>query len=363
MDGTVSRLRAILGGMARAVLVLGALAAALAAAAACSSRDLAKKPSCKNGGTCPVGWDCGPDLECVFVGSGGFGGGFGGVSGSGAFGGGGSAGFGGSIGGSGGGWLGSACEFDYECTSGLGCMRADSGLLDLASPAKGICTINCQPDPAPCFGMGGGAQCLTFESGESYCMQQCHFGPPGTAGFDSSKCQGRPEMACTPVSGGGSFGVCAPRCNSHTDCNAGWYCHPNDGLCRQEPPLGAPVGEPCAGDDDCLGDCLPIASGVDGGSALSICVESCTHGAPNACGWSDTAAPAPAFCLFGADGIQPVDGPGTGDLGECTKLCDCDDQCPSPFGCVEFFGGDPVSILTQRAGYCANAVNTIGPCG
>jgi hypothetical protein len=337
--------------------------AALVAASACSSRDLAKKPSCKNGGSCPAGWGCGPDDQCVFVGSGGVsGGGFGGVAGNAAVGGGG-AGFGGSVGGSGGGWLGSACEFDYECTSGLNCMRSDSGLIDLASPAKGICTIGCEPNPALCLGIGGGAQCFTFESGESYCMQQCFFGPPGSTVFDTSKCQGRTEMACVPVSPGMPSGVCAPRCNADADCKAGWYCHPNDGLCRQDPPLGLPVGEACSTGDDCRGDCEPTTSGVDGGAGLSVCTEGCTHGAPNACGWTDTSSPAPAFCLFGADGIQPIDGPGAGDLGECTKLCDCDDQCPSPLGCVAFFGGDPVSILTQRAGYCANAVTTIGPCG
>jgi hypothetical protein len=180
--------------------------------------------------------------------------------------------------------------------------------------------------------------------------------------FDPGKCHGRPELACAPVQPGIPSGLCAPRCNADVDCKAGWYCHPKDGLCRQDPPLGQAVGEPCSTEDDCRGQCIEVVAAGDGQAPLSVCAEACTHGAPLSCGWTDAASPAPAFCLFGAESIAPIDGPGAGDLGQCSRLCDCDDQCPSPLGCVAFFGGDPVSILTQRAGYCANAVTSIGAC-
>lgn len=332
---------------------------ALAVAMACSSRPLAERPNCKSGGTCPAGWACGPDDECVFVGSGGFGGsGFGGSGFGGGGGGFGGSGFGGSaaVGGSSGAGslLGSACDFDYECGSGLGCMRADSGIIDGASPPKGLCTVGCSSDTS-CQAHAPGARCVTLTSTAAYCLQGCDFGPQGPTQFNPNKCRGRMEMACAPV---GTDRACVPRCNADTDCQAGWFCHPTDGLCRQEPAVGLGVGEPCAavdGGDPCRGSCSDVGAGDAG--TLSICAEGCTLGTAS-CGWVDAQAPAPAFCLLGAAGVSPA---GVGDLGSCAKLCDCDGHCPAPLGCVAF-ESPQVEAFTQRAGYCADQSPTIGAC-
>ena len=327
----------------------------MALGAACSSRPLAKKPSCKNGGNCPAGWACGADDECVFVGSGGFGGsGFGGGGfGGGGFGG---SGFGGSaaVGGTAGATvlLGSACDFDYECGSGLGCMRADSGIIDGASPPKGLCTVGCSTD-ASCQTHAPGAKCVMLTSTAAYCLEGCAFGPEENRSLDPNKCHGRSELACGPI------GACLPRCNSDSDCQAGWFCHPRDGLCRQEPASGLAVGDVGSladGGDPCRGTCTTTSAG-DAGS-ISLCAEGCTLGAQFSCGFLDTSNPAPAFCLFGAPGVT---GAGPGDLGECVKLCDCDTECPSPQGCVAF-ASSKLEQETKRAGHCGLSATTIGAC-
>jgi hypothetical protein len=333
-------------------------AAAIAIVVACSARPLADKPSCKGGGSCPPGWGCGADNECVFVGSGGvsgFGGGFGGTS---AFGGIGGVGGVGGVSGSGGFQnvtLGGPCQFDWECSeSGLGCMRADSGLLDAASPAKGLCTVSCAADESVCAAIEPGAQCLKLPSGAAYCVEGCTFGPIG-AGFSSDKCHGRTEMACSPIAAGGGLGACVPRCNSDADCETGWNCHPRDGFCWQDPPQGSPLGSACtpAGDggvDPCEGVCDE-----------ALCGQGCTWGVTLACGFSDLTQPAPGYCLLGDDGIQLGFGPGAGDLGQCVALCDCDDQCSPPQLCLPLGDGDLVQT-TQRQGFCGSGAGSLGPC-
>ncbi len=334
----------------------------------CSSRPLAEAPNCRDGNdNCPPGWGCGPDGECVFVGSGGFGGSFGGggnagfanggsfggSAGSAAFGGNGAFGGGAAFGGSGGSGgvqtvtLGGRCEFDWECVPGLGCMRGDSGLIDAASPALGLCTKSCAANPSACDAFGG--ECWQVTSGVAYCVESCAFGPAGAESFDPAKCHGRPEMACSPF--GSNQAACLPRCNRATDCNVGWSCDPRDGLCRQEQPTGLPLGAPCdESADACLGVCESEA-----------CEEACTFGAPLACGRTSTAEPADAYCLHGDDEIPLGSGPGAGDLGMCVPLCDCDDDCPSPLVCLSF-GGSPLAAQTLREGFCGTGSPSLGPC-
>ncbi len=345
----------------RLAAIVGALAAIFAA---CSSRPLAEAPNCRDGtNNCPPGWGCGPNGECVFVGSGGSflgdgaagfpnGGSFGGNAATGAFGGtaaiggaGGSAASGGS-GGVESVTLGGRCDFDWECVSGLGCMRADSGVLDAASPAFGLCTKSCASDPNACAPFGG--LCWQVASGVAYCVEACEFGPTGAESFDPDKCHGRPELACSPF---GNEAACLPRCNRDADCKLGWFCDPRDGLCRQEQPSGLPLGSACdESADTCLGVC---ESGA--------CEEACTFGAPLSCGNTSSSEPAGAYCLHGDDAIPLGAGPGAGDLGQCVPLCDCDDDCPSPLVCLSF-GGSPLAAETLREGFCGTGSPSLGPC-
>lgn len=246
-------------------------------------------------------------------------------------------------------------------------MRADSGLLDGASPAEGMCSIGCSTD-ATCQAIVPGARCVQLTSTAAYCVPGCAFGPKGLGAFDTTKCHGRATLACTPIPGASSgLGACLPRCNFHSQCDPGWFCDPRDGLCRQDAPSGLAPGEACTppedgGADECRGACTEVVSAQDGGTPASLCVEGCTFGVLTACGWTNTSQPADALCYRGAPGTEGF-GPGPGDLAECTPLCDCDDQCPSPLACFGF-ADSTFPNLTQRGGFCAppDGSPTLGGC-
>jgi hypothetical protein len=238
-------------------------------------------------------------------------------------------------------FLGSACEKDAECGgTGLTCLRADTGLTTGGGPAKGYCTTTCDQ-----CAQHGGTTCLQYADGSSFCVQGCTPQPPGGTAFDPNKCHGRPEVACVPLSGP-TDAVCAPRCNSDSDCSP-LYCHPKDGMCRSTPPTGDPLGHECTvttGQDSCLGICYQ-----------GSCTEGCTLGVENTCGWAgpDGGLPAPGICGYVEEFMNFAGD--FGDIGLCIPLCNCDSDCLTTGSVCEPFALQELMTKYGKSGYCSPA--------
>lgn len=265
--------------------------------------------------------------------------------------------------------LGLACRTDSDCGATLTCLTADSSEL-VGGPPNGVCTKRCSADASVCTKLPSPAECVGIGS-TRYCLPRCKMGP-------AAKCQGRLDMACTPIpssttmscssdadcrslvdSGNGAFcngtqcesvsGVCVPQCNSDADCPEARACDSYSGLCvdRAAVTNGAPVGTPCdpnAKEETCRGFCdtlavikgecqtsaqCPKGTCVSGSCLVdtSLCVEPCTFGAAKACGWNQD-GPALAHCFYKISGTDYLtDLPARGDAGLCGQLCDCNKDC------------------------------------
>ena len=218
--------------------------------------------------------------------------------------------------------LGATCGADADCGAGLTCLTMDGGKLGGASPAGGLCTLACTAD-ADCDPLEAGAGCVNFgtmTAPAAYCLQTCTQGEPQDV---NSKCNGRPDVACTALSDTATF--CLPLCRADAECGAGSYCDPGTGLCSKTKPSGLPVGSACdpnAATDPCEGYCITTsAMGVM--PETGNCVQVCSAGLP--CMYSHDAAPKPGgFCL---PGTQTG---GTLDLGVCEPTCACTGDCKLP---------------------------------
>jgi hypothetical protein len=280
--------------------------------------------------------------------------------------------------------LGAACGSNVDCGAGLTCLLATSTALGGEGPAHGLCTTSCAGDAASCSRFGNDAVCLDFGTETSpapYCVQGCTFGPLG-ATLNPNKCHGRTEIACGPLFGatgaactadancaagqlcgnGQCFAVipaCLPQCNADSDCGTGRYCNPQTGLCRATPQPGLPLGDECTqppagGIDSCRGDCTGIVTSAGSTATVYTCTESCTIGALPNCNWAGPASntPAPGLCLFSSTILSQHGGPGSGDLGSCAQLCNCNADCQhASFVCVSLDDA-ALSTATRRRGFC-----------
>ena len=269
-------------------------------------------------------------------------------------------------------WLGMACRKAEDCgEQGLRCLSDNEDFMDgKGAPAGGLCTADCETD-ADCRAYDATAVCATLAEAplslayaaktvQRLCMQGCGLGAPS----GSTKCQGRPDMACRPfapdhpttclkqgdVCPDGSFCyrgacrelACGPRCNTNDDCSSGRQCNPFTGLCDAEAVTPVPVGADCPNDDTSTvcggGNCLEL-SGADGARVKRACTHSCTIG--QVCGDGSGACILPRFQNFSV-----------GDVGYCVQSCNCDRDCLHPVDrCVPF--GDPQSEKTYGSkGYC-----------
>ncbi len=252
------------------------------------------------------------------------------------------------------GGIGDRCETDRDCKTEL-CLPAEASTnsLTLGTPPGGLCTARCEEDDdCP----ESGTFCVPFSLRDGYCVPSCLFGTPAE---DENKCYGRPEMSCQPLlqesgiscdttldcpeplyclEGECSIAaLCMPRCNSNQDCPEGRFCEPALGECVKTEPRGKALGESCnpnAATEECRGVCVNL--GGEGGE----CVEFCTLGAPNGCGYED-ATRAPVVCAIGYDVGEPL---GALDDGICATVCACNDDCPETQRCVDLDDGDPLCM-------------------
>ena len=304
------------------------------------------------------------------LGSGGSGGG-GIIGGSGGVGGkGGSTG----KGGSGGGFspntsaLGAPCTEDDDCGDArLTCLTSE-GLSDGSGPPKGLCTLTCETDGACreftdnayCVDIGDDSYCLegciTGVAGEPKCHSRSEFACsllgliPGTTTCDTSDDCGANQLCSTASVCGDIVTGCLPTCGGDFDCAAGQFCDFASGFCVADKPTGLPIGSACnpnAATDPCDGFCVETNEAGTQGKCEAFCAL--TDGLIG-CGW-DGNGPAEAACLFGTI-LSPPGDYGSGDLGICGQLCDCNDQCKIPNEyCIDDLDG-AVSGIWARNGYC-----------
>ncbi len=303
--------------------------------------------------------------------------GSGGSAGNGIIGAGGKAGKGGSgSGGKAGGSSTAAANFGRACVSDTDC--GSSGLTCVTStgisgdgPPHGLCTMACTTQ-GQCTEIQSDAYCVPFTDTDQYCVAACAEG-------DSPKCNERDDMVCTFVGdipgnvacetiddcGAGEicdsrYSTCAqivtgcmPLCGGDYDCTPDQLCDFTTGLCTSTKPTGLPLGSACTEPtgnetDACNGFCLTKTQDATDGECSSYC--SITSGLTG-CGWGGPpGTPAENACLFGT--IISADTPALGDLGICTKLCDCNADCGAPGDyCVDDTMGGIMNVWT-RAGYC-----------
>ncbi|HVU03384.1 MAG TPA: MYXO-CTERM sorting domain-containing protein [Polyangiaceae bacterium] len=248
--------------------------------------------------------------------------------------------------------VGRSCTQDGDCATGLTCLTGASKTLGGGAPAKGLCTKDCATGgQAACDAVDRGSVCRPFdETGKvAYCYERC---TPGN-GQDAPKCHKRPDMACAPNPSRQTEGYCAPTCRGDFDCE-GRRCNPLTGLCVDsvegtltvgaacDPPVGE-AGTLPPNAQRCMGACLTVGSPPSRDN--SACTAVCSVGVTGACGEdpsSQRRAQAACEALFPA--IE-----GTGDIGACVQLCDCDSDCDNPaFVCTTL---SPNSGL-GRAGEC-----------
>lgn len=223
--------------------------------------------------------------------------------------------------------VGKRCQLDDDCAGGLRCLTASSDDWLGGGAPNGYCSQDCFEDQTVC----GGGVCLQTSESEAYCVELCDLGLP-----DASKCHGREDLSCTPLSASdGSFlAYCSPTCRSDADCD-GRKCDLGWGNCVDELPDGAPIGAQCERDNDCQTN-FCYGTELADGSQHAVCTGICTLGASAGCGFEQNIAEEPGqpICL------PPISGLSAGDLGLCQQSCNCNEQCLHPDALCLIFPDD-----------------------
>jgi hypothetical protein len=251
--------------------------------------------------------------------------------------------------------LGAVCDTEAGCRDGLTCLAKTSTRVGGEGPSAGLCVSPCTDD-GDCSEHDD-ASCVTLFRGESgdvsYCLPGCSIGDPEK---NDDKCRGRVDLVCSEAPAGSGSGYCRPACRSDLDC-APRICNPRTGLCGDSAPQGDPIGAACDPNaSECAGGCIAHGGG------FSECSSVCSVGTPS-CGQPNASSPPFDFYCY----LEPVTNSGQGDLGYCSRLCDCNDDCDRPDAVCE-----PKSKLeseTQRRGVCSPRTFASGaerpnlPCG
>ena len=217
--------------------------------------------------------------------------------------------------------LGAACTSAASCRKGFDCITSDSKLIGGEGPSGGICLQQCPPDHDFCKGIDATSKCAVLVGGATpndpsddvaYCLPGCKL---GTQPNELDKCRGRVDLVCSESPAGSGVGFCRPACRSNIDCGER-ICDLKTGLCGDRAPGPDPIGSPCAlGADMCSGGCAPH------GGSFNECSGVCSYGTAG-CGQTSTRPPLSYYCY-----LDPATRSGDGDLGYCSRLCDCDKDC------------------------------------
>jgi len=193
--------------------------------------------------------------------------------------------------------------------------------LNEQGPSGGLCTLDCANNHDACKQADPASECIVLNDRGTadatddiaVCFQVCRLGD-ATAGDD--KCRGRADLVCAERTAGTGVGYCRPACRADQDCDER-HCNLSTGLCSDEAPKGEPIGASCdLAAPACRGGC------IDHGSGYTECSGVCSLHTPG-CGQDTVKGPPYDYwCL-----LDPSNRGGKGDLGYCTQLCDCDDDC------------------------------------
>jgi hypothetical protein len=250
------------------------------------------------------------------------------------------------------GLLGAQCVDDADCRKGFSCL--DVGSHDIAGegPSSGLCVLPCQGDDSVCAVADPATTCVVLDDRGSsdttddaaYCLPTCTLGAPAP---NDDKCRGRIDLVCSEATAGTGVGYCRPACRSDLDC-AERVCDLRTGLCADDKPTGDAIGSACdPAQPSCAGGC------VDHGSNYAECSGVCRLNTPG-CGQRSSSGPPYDYWCY----LDPSNAGGDGDLGYCTRACDCDDDCGRADAVCE-----PRSSLagdTGRKGLCASKVFASG---
>lgn len=223
--------------------------------------------------------------------------------------------------------LAATCASDAECGTGMKCLTSSGSDLFSGGASNGFCTMDCAADPNVCTTVQSGAICIT--AGEvSYCFPDCQ--PGGTS---ATKCQGRSDVACDYVTlSDSALSFCRPMCRSDEDCG-GRKCRLGNGICVDELPGAGEIGASCdptiQPSTECRsGSC--VAGVTEGTASTGTCSGLCSLGT-NGCNVEGESKGGDAWCAPFQSGST------TGDIGICSQICDCDDQCShDSFRCLTF---------------------------
>jgi hypothetical protein len=250
------------------------------------------------------------------------------------------------------GLLGSTCSDDAECRKGFSCLPPTTDLIGGEGPSAGLCVLDCQANPSVCEKADPGTTCVVLAANgtddtsddTALCLPKCTLGDPAP---NDDKCRGRIDLVCSEQTAGTGLGYCRPACRSDLDCGAR-VCDLRTGLCADSAPAGDPIGSACnPAEPTCAGGC------VDHGSDWAECSGVCRLNTPG-CGQESASGPPYDFWCF----LDPSNRGGEGDLGYCTRVCDCNDDCDRADAVCE-----PRKSLTPdtgRKGVCASKLFASG---
>ena len=255
-------------------------------------------------------------------------------------------------GGGGSGLIGAGCVADADCGDVFSCLTSTSDLLDHEGPSGGLCTLDCAKDHGGCEKADPGSTCVVLDDRGTddasddiaVCFPTCKLGDPT---LEDDKCRGRDDLVCAERTAGTGLGYCRPACRADQDCGER-RCDLSTGLCGSKAPSGDPIGAKCdLAAPACQGGC------IDHGSGYAECSGVCSFGTPG-CGQQPAAGPPYDYlCL-----LDPSNHGGKGDLGYCTQLCDCDDDCGRADAVCQ--PRDTLEVESGRKGVCGSVTYASG---
>lgn len=243
--------------------------------------------------------------------------------------------------------VGAGCVSADNCRRGLECVPTGGSLVGNEGPSGGLCLARCLPDHDFCNGLDAKAKCIvvddagttTTEDDIAYCMLGCTIADAK----DPDKCRSRDDMVCFERVLGSGIGYCRPACRSDSDCKPR-FCDLGTGLCGDAARTGDPIGTLCdPANDTCAGRCFQHAGGY------TECSGICNYHVAGACGQTRTDPPYDYFC-----DTDDALGSAEGDLGWCSKVCNCDADCGRPDTVCE--PNSDLASKTGRSGVCGSKV-------